>query len=338
MHNDKSWFPAFEVRRRLHFVAMADCDKLSGHWGGILRKGRAMSSVVAEQLRPGAELVNPLQDDIAVILQWSVQDEHSRPIHSQTCSLTIADGNILTLDVPVGERKCAFRLTKGSQIRLPLTAQVTVNLGARDTHAAAALNANQIETRSKSTSEADADASKTVYGELNQELRRTRTLYETFLVVVTGALATVFSKRSDIAGTYHSSIGYGLGFLALIVIYMIWQIAERYRKTTSAVFNLERSWGLRAGHAPEYPLDGATSWWKDHAWRHTIWAIGLTLYALLAIGIVIATLRASPAKAAAPSATVTCACGTATSQTAVQDRQPDRTLAPKGNRSSQGKK
>lgn len=294
------------------------------------------SSVVLEQLRPGVALVSPLTEDIAIILQWSVQDEHGRPIHDQTCSLTVANGTTLTAEVPVADRKCAFRLSKGTNIAAALTAQVTVNLGARDTHAAAPLT-SQIEIQFKSASEPDSDASKTVYSEFQQELRRTRTLYETFLVVVTGALATVFSKRSDIAGAYRPSIAYGLGFLALIVIYMIWQIAERYRKTTSAVFNLERSWGLRAGSAGEYPLDGDVSWWKNHAWRHTLWAAGLTLYALLAIAVVINYLRApaEPARPAMPPVSVSCSCGAPSAQPS-QDKLTGPT-STKGNKKPGGK-
>lgn len=276
------------------------------------------SLVIVEQLRPSTELADPLPEDVAIIVQWTMQDEHNRPIHSQTCSLTFSAGAPLVVDVPIAERTCAFRLGKGTHITLPLTAQVTVNLAARDAHAAGPLTGT-LETRLRSTNQADSDASKTVYSELNQELRRTRTLYETFLIVVTGALATVFSKRSDIAGSYHASIGYGLGFLALIVIYMIWQIAERYRKTTSAVFNLERSWGLRPGSGGEYPLEGDVSWWRNHAWRHTIWAIGLTAYALLAIGIVIATLRthAEPAKASTAPVSVPCSCCTPSGATQI---------------------
>ena len=240
------------------------------------------------------------------------KDENARAILSQICTLTLAAGQNLTADVPIAERKYTFRLAKGMQVGLPMTAQVSINLaakGAAPAPQAITVASNQIEIRSKSKGDADDDAAKTVYGEMNQELRRTRTLYETFLVVVTGALATVFSQRSAIAGAYKPEIGYGLGFLALVVAYMIWQIAKRYRDTTTALFNLERFWGLRAGGAGEYPLDAPSSWWKNHAWRHTIWAIGLTAYAVLAILIVIAILRAPAEPQKAPpqqSIAVTC--------------------------------
>lgn len=277
-----------------------------------------MPSLVAEQVRPDATLVSPLAEDAAITMQWSVHDEHTRPMLRQTCTLTLAAGRILTANVPTTDRKYTFRLTKGMQVTLPIGAQITVNLDAQGPNPAPqaeTLNSNQLEIRSRSKNDVDGEAAKTVYGELNQELRRTRTLYETFLVVVTGALATVFSKRSDIAGAYRPSFAYGLGFLALIVIYMIWQIAQRYRNATSAIFNLERSWGLRSTQPPEYPLDSPSSWksWLvDHAWRHTVWAIGLMFYALLAIGIVINFLRApaEPAKPATQPVSMVCSCPT----------------------------
>lgn len=306
------------------------------------------SSVVLEQLRPGAALASPLPEDVAVILHWSVQDEHGRPIHDQSCSVTVAAGTTLTADVPVAERKCVFRLGKGAHIAANLTAEITVNLGARGAHGAGALTA-RIEISSESINEADADASKTVYGELNQELRRSRTLYETFLVVVTGAMATVFSKRSDIAGAHGLSITIGLLSLALIVIYMIWQVAERYRKIVASLSDIERSWGLRSGPAPGFVLQeesdlGWKFWTKPWrhtfcetqirhgAWRHTFWALGLTAYAVVAIGVVIAFLYA-PAAAAktplpAPAANAACSCPTP-AQTSIPVAPPDVAPPPK---------
>lgn len=271
------------------------------------------SLVVAEQVRPELPIASPLADDIVIAVQWCVQDEHARPVASQTCALTYAVGATLTVNVPASEKRYTFHLAKGTQVA-QMSLQVTVNLAAIAGNPAAVaetLSSAAIQIRSASKSEADSDASKTVYSEMNQELRRTRTLYETFLVVVTGALATVFSQRSSIAGAYRPSIAYGLGFLALIVIYMIWQIAQRYRDTTAAVFNLESSWGLRATHPTAFPLARESSWWKNHAWRHTVWAIGLTVYALLAIAVVIIYLRAPAEPPKAPPAqavAVTCSC------------------------------
>lgn len=304
------------------------------------------SSVVLEQLRPGAALASPLPEDIAIILQWSVQDEHGRPIHDQSCSLTVAAGTTLTADVPVADRKCVFRLGKGTHIAANLTAQITVNLGARGAHTAGPLT-SQVGIVARSISEADSDASKTVYGELNQELRRSRTLYETFLVVVTGAMATVFSKRSDIAGAHGLSITVGLVSLALIVIYMIWQVAERYRKIVASLSDIERSWGLRSGSAPNFLLqeesDLGWKFWtkpwrntfcetqiKHGAWRHTFWALGLTAYAVVAIGIVIAFLYAPAETAKTPvtPASVTCNCPSST-QTSIPAAQPEVAPMPK---------
>lgn len=312
------------------------------------------SSVVLEQLRPAAALASPLPEDVAVIVQWSVQDEHGRPIHDQTCSLTVANGSTLTAEVPVADRKCVFRLGKGTHVTLPLSAEVIVNLGARDAHAAGPLSGT-LQTRLRSTSEPDSDASKTVYSEFQQELRRTRTLYETFLVVVTGALATVFSKRSDIAGAHGLSITVGLVSLALIVIYMIWQVAERYRKIVASLGDIERSWGLRSGPAPNFLLqeesDLGWKFWtkpwrntfcetqiKHGAWRHTFWALGLTAYAVVAIGIVIAFLYApaETAKTPTPQASITCSCPTAT-QTSIPAAPPEVAPPPKSTNGTGGR-
>ena len=295
-----------------------------------------MPTVVVEQVRPTVALAAQLQNDANITLLWCVNDEHGRAISSQTCTLTIA-GQALTATVGTNDRKYSFRISKGMQAA-QMTAHVRVNLAAAGTQGAVSQDSNQLQVIAGSASDADSDASKTVYSEFQQELRRTRTLYETFLVVVTGALATVFSKRSDIAGAYRPSIAYGLAFLALIVIYMIWQIAERYRKTTSAVFNLERSWGLRAGSAGEYPLDGDVSWWRNHAWRHTLWAAGLTLYALLAIAVVINYLHApaEPAKPATPPVSVSCSCGAPCGKPG-QDKQMTGPASTKGKKTLGGK-
>lgn len=297
-----------------------------------------MPTVVVEQVRPTVALAAQLQNDASITLQWSVTDEHSRAISSQTCTLTIA-GQALTATVGANERKYSFRISKGMQAA-NITAQVRVNFAAAGAQGAVSQDSNQLQISAGSASDPDEDASKTVYGEMNQELRRTRTLYETFLVVVTGALATVFSQRSSIAGAFRPSIACGLGFLAAVVIYMIWQIAKRYRDTSSAVFNLERFWGLRAGGTSEHPLDAPSFWWRDHAWRHTVWAIGLTAYALLAILIVIFYLRAAPEPAKPPAApvNVTCTCSTPPVQSQTQNKQqPSGSASAKNGRKQAGK-
>jgi len=123
----------------------------------------------------------------------------------------------------------------------------------------------------------------TVYSELNQELRRMRTLYETFLIVVTGGFAALVSQADKILGSpaYRHWMGWGILLLAVIVAFLVWQIATRYNRTTSWLENLETALGLRVGTLPG-PLiaDDVPRWRKGHR-GHFVWALMLMAYTVV---------------------------------------------------------
>ena len=126
-----------------------------------------------------------------------------------------------------------------------------------------------------------------------------RTLYETFLIVVTGGFATLVSKADSIAGSQPERVWMARGVigLALIVVYLLWQVAPRYRRSSKWIKNLECALGLRAEGRPAVlmpedpsllPINKVNlktwrdSWWNKDAWLHTTWALLLTGYTLFA--------------------------------------------------------
>jgi hypothetical protein len=178
-------------------------------------------------------------------------------------------------------------------------------------HDAEAIASGAVAIRFPSALVPEREAISTVYGELNTELRRTRTLYESFLVAVTAALATLYSKRDVIAGATHRGfILIGLGALTIIVVYMLWAVSRRYTRAIAWVGNLEKALGVRQGDPPPDLMPDEVRFWKEGAWQHTLWAIMLTAY----IGVLLASagylLRAKPEPPSPipPAQTVICDC------------------------------
>jgi hypothetical protein len=264
------------------------------------------------QSDPMAPLDSPLSRDAIITLRWSVEDvPNGQSVGTQECTLLLEADHGITAQVDSASRNYSFRLSKGTLLStLPLRARVRVNLTAQAAGAAipplTSANAN-IEFASMLTPEREAMTA--VYSELNQELRRTRTLYESFLVVVTGGIATLYAKADAIVGASHRDwMGFGVMFLALIVIYMLWHIAERYAMTTKYTNNLECALGLRQATAPAVIMPSGTPWWplgpkrralwEPQARPHTAWALMLSVYTLLLAGLAGADLVESNQKAA----------------------------------------
>jgi hypothetical protein len=282
-----------------------------------------MPTVTASQLRTSANpLAEVLAQDVIITLGWVVDDApNTRAIEQQECILELGGGDRITARVDPDQRSCSFRLAKGTRLTLPVNAVVEVNLAARAATAAvpaapavAGVRSAAVPIGSPSVSVPEREAISTVYGELNQELRRTRTLYESFLVVVTAGLATLYSKRDVIVGASHRRPMFvGLVTLAIIVTYMLWNVSRRYTRSVTWIKNLEQALGVRAGSPPEDLMPPESTWWTKNARPHTIWAIMLTAY----IGILMASagyLLIAPAPDApaptppAQTQTITCDC------------------------------
>ena len=210
-----------------------------------------MPAVTASQVRPSTTLLNsPLTRDAIITLQWLVEDGHER-VERQRSIVELAAGYALASEVDPDKRIYSFRLGKGTTLALPLTAEVRMDLAARTlapAHPAMVVHSNPVQIQFPSVLVPEREAITTVYTELNQELRRTRTLYESFLVVVTGGLATLYSKRDAIVGASHREwMGGALIALVGIVIYMLWQVARRYSRNSEWTKNLECALAVRAG-------------------------------------------------------------------------------------------
>jgi hypothetical protein len=238
-----------------------------------------------------------LTQDVIIVLEW---DPVPAPAVVQGCKLYLepppAGGGAVRRAVDVlidpGENKFSFHLSKGTRLTPPLTAELLTN--------PAAAAPPSIDIGFASGGIPQREAITTVYTELNQELRRMRTLYETYLVVITGGFATLVSKADAFVGPsarYRQGMGAVLFLLALIVSYLMWHVGNRYNRTSASIKNLETGLGLRGGAAPwplivdVVPPRPGDKWWqlwkrfeKDDHRRHIVWAVLLITYTV-ALGV-----------------------------------------------------
>lgn len=299
-----------------------------------------MPTVTATQLRTSSTTLDEvLTKDVVITIGWVVDDApNPRSVEQQECTLTLAAGGAVTARVEPSKRSYSFRLAQGTRLTLPATATVAINLPARAATAtvpaapAALAQSAAINIGSPSTVVPEREAISTVYGELNTELRRTRTLYESFLVAVTAALAALYSKKELVMGASHRGVMLvGLGALACIVVYMMWAVSRRYTRAVTWVGNLEQALGVRAGTPPEDLMPNQAAWWTQHAWPHTIWALMLTAY----IGVLVAsagyllTAPAEPPAPTPPAQTIICDCARQdTSNGPLAGKEPEKATVP----------
>jgi hypothetical protein len=223
-------------------------------------------------------LSSPLAHDVLIAIKWAFNNLGARTIEQQECKLQLDAAHGLHVLVSNDDRAFTFRLSAGTHLTNPLTAEVRTRLSHDPANPPDHAHGTVL-IEFPSSVVPERETMTAIYGELNQELRRMRTLYESFLVVVTGGFATLVSKASSIVGYPHRGwMGWGVFVLALIVIYLLWQVAPRYRKITHWTANLETALGLRSGTIPPVLLSEEGSWWRKGDWRHTLWAVGLTVY------------------------------------------------------------
>jgi hypothetical protein len=238
----------------------------------------------SQMTTPALNLLGPpLERDVVITLKWRVQDDQNRPIMRQTAQLLFNGAPKISANLGSGDSKVTFHLSQGSQIAFPVTARITVDLGDAGPHAPAVqVPSNLLDLQCGSVLFPERESLTAVYGELNQELRRMRTLYETFLVVATGGFAALVSQADKIAGSppYRHLMAWGLLGLTAILIDLVWEVAKRYNQTTAWIQNLEIALGVRAGNVPAEMLPEKVKWGRKGGTSHLIWAMALISYTL----------------------------------------------------------
>ncbi len=239
-------------------------------------------------------LTSPLVKDAVFALSWNFADLGQRQVLQQECSIKLSDTHALVVEVGPGLRKFSFRLSAGTHFDPAiLSARVRARLLPHPPDPEVVEHSLAIQYPSALLPEREAMTA--VYSELNQELRRMRTLYETFLVVVTGGFATLVSQANKILGspTYRRWMGWGILVLAAIVAFLVWQVATRYNRTTSWLENLETALGLRVGTVPGPLMTDEVPRWRTGHRGHFVWALMLMVYTVM-LGILAVLLLRTP--------------------------------------------
>jgi hypothetical protein len=230
-------------------------------------------------------LNDKLESDVVIAINWKVEDLHGRRIESQTCSLVVGRSHKIEAVVDAKDRSYSFRLSRGTKVGLPLKAEVTVKLspGRRrpDKYPGGDFPSRECPIHNSSGEIPSRETMSAVYGELNQELRRMRTLYETFLVVVTGGFAALVGNADAIAGAPNRRwMGVGLAVLAVVVIFLLWQVAVRYNKTSFWISNIETAMGMTGESLSGPILVRKVEKWRSGGRLHFVWAGMLMIYTL----------------------------------------------------------
>ena len=245
-------------------------------------------SVRLTQITPSAVLLSsPLAHDTIISLEWE-KDLDGRQAASQTCVLDLDAQNALSIPLSGDIESCTFHLAKGTLIG---SARASVNVHLLPApHVPANTITSSISITHESAIVPEREALTSVYEELNEELRRMRTLYETYLVVVTGGFATLVSKTDAIVGAPNRKwMAVGLAILAAIVSYLLWQISSRYNKVAVWTSNIETALGLRAGTNVFPIMANKIPRWRKGGKAHSVWALALILYTV-ALGVLAAVL------------------------------------------------
>ena len=255
--------------------------------------------IQVEHVRPPdvtEHLVSPLRHETLLKIQWTVT---GAIVNEQTCAIQLdADPrHKFTHWVDPTAREHMFHLPAGMVFDTNhLMAIVEINPGPNVDRATA-----QIEYPSAVIPEREAMTA--VYSEHSQELRRMRTFYETFLVVVTGGFAILVSNAASIAGSHFSLrlMGIGLLLLACIIMILVWFVATRYNRTDQWLENIEIALGLKSGPIPVPIMPKIDKW----SFRHRFWSLALMFYTLV-LGIcgfvILANRDASANSAKSPAA------------------------------------
>jgi len=128
-----------------------------------------------------------------------------------------------------------------------------------------------------------------VYSEFQQELRRTRTVYETMVVAESGGFAILLSQLDTAlarATIYiRTALSAGIGLLAIMLVFLIGALASRYYRLNVQLDRLERDMGFPQDDTPTEKLG------ETPKKGHLVWAGLLSLYTaalcLMAMGSIL---------------------------------------------------
>lgn len=226
-------------------------------------------------------LNDALRRDIVIYLSWNVALDPQDSILSQDCTLTLGGDHQLNVSVAPGARKFAFHLSAGTLLGANVEARVRVTVRPPQGAPLDVLS-QPLEIRFPSAEVPVLGAMTAVYSDLNQELRRMRTFYESFLVVVTGGFATLVSKADAIAGARNRGwLGLGVALLTVIIIWLMWQVATRYNEHMMRAENIETALGFRARAVPASIIQDKEDRFREGQKGHTIWVLALIVYTLI---------------------------------------------------------
>jgi len=187
-------------------------------------------------------LVSPLQQEVCLHLHWEVINIPSAAtVIEQICEIDLGNNHSLTFHLAPHAREATFRLPANTQFTgISVTIHCTVD---RDD----AFSSLPIQRPSAVLPE--PETLKTFYVEYNTELRRTRTLYETFVIAVTAGFAILVSQAGRVISTHLHPCLIWIGVCLLIVIigFLVWVVSTRYHQLSEWSNNLEIAVGMRSG-------------------------------------------------------------------------------------------
>jgi len=243
------------------------------------------------------------REDFLILFDWQVIGEQGRADADWPGPFTVEIGlqGLFTTTIETSSRRVGFLLPREVQLQSnQVQADIRVSAARAGGQPAAPIATAAPVTFSVGTRQADPEMLRTVYSENQSELRRTRTLYESFLVAETVGFAVLADKAHDVTNaTPRMVFGFSLALFALTIIlsFLICELAKRYHGTTLALQNIERATGVRAGNwtgelVPSNKEFGA----GPSAKFDWFWAYLLLGYTVLLSVLAIATLSRSTMK------------------------------------------
>ncbi len=238
-------------------------------------------------------LASPLQSETWLTIEWDVTES---TVQEQICAIDLdhQTGHSFTHWVGSSVRVHTFKLPAGTIFNPDhLRCRVEIN-------AASTMESGATKITFPSIVSLEREAITAIYSEHSQELRRMRTFFESFLVLVTGGFAILVNQVHSIVRSRFvvNLMGLGLVALSLIIIWLVWRVAKRYDLTERWLKNMEIGLGLRSGSVP-IPLMPES---VDKAWRHYMWALALMLYTFV-LGVCSWIILANKDVGATPPAT-----------------------------------
>src|SRR5271166_344537 len=168
------------------------------------------------------DLVSPLPRAVVIGIEWDLTDP------DQVTSVEVVV-KIATLQYQFAfkgaQKELSLCLPQGLSLPIPASLEVTISVEG---------TAGTPETLSIAKAYAalpDPESARSVYTENQNELRRTRTLYESLVIAVTVGFAALFAQTkalADVALIGREILSCGLVLLMVIVVFLVKEMAARY--------------------------------------------------------------------------------------------------------------